>query len=69
MKYIIRGGVNKWKWVCKISEKLSLPPPPPHPPKLGTLGYVSYKDQIHQVEIILTLFSIQLNFLELDFFL
>ena len=24
MKYIIRGGVNKWKWVCKIPEKCSL---------------------------------------------
>ena len=22
MKYIIRGGVNKWKWVCKISKKM-----------------------------------------------
>ena len=23
MKYIIRGGANKWKWVCKIFGKCS----------------------------------------------
>ena len=43
-KYIIRGGggVNKWKWVCKISEKWSLPPAPTIR-NLRVLKYINFE--------------------------
>ena len=39
------GGVNKWKWVCKISDKWSLPPsPPPYNKQLESKRIFTHRD-------------------------